>query len=157
MQSGTPIFLKNGSSSYDPNKDGVNSVEQAFYYGTGNIKNSINHSVSPAGNGTTGSGYIKAGLWKSYTCPTTVNKGLFCDVPTDRNQLFGPRSYKLDVQVSKHLAFSDRWSVTLQAAFFDVDGHPEFGNPSGDINSSSFGQSTSAGNREGQLSGRIDF
>jgi hypothetical protein len=157
MQSGTPVFIKNGSSSYDPNKDGTTGVELAYYYGTGNIKNSINHGVSPAGNNSVGSGYIKPNLWKSYTCPASVNGGLWCDVPADRNQLFGPRFYNLDVQVSKHLAFSDRWSLTLQAAFFDVDGHPEFGNPSGDINSTSFGQSTSAVNRQGQLSGRIDF
>ncbi len=100
-----------------------------MYAGTGSIKNSINHAASPAGNGTPGTGYIKKGSWTTYTCPTTVNAGLWCDVPGDRNQLFGLRSYDLDVALSKHLHFSDRWSLTLQAAFFNVDGHTQFFNP----------------------------
>jgi hypothetical protein len=157
MQSGTPIFIKNGNSSYDPNKDGTAGVEKAVYAGTGSIRNSINHNTSPAGNGTSGSGFIKLGSWKSYTCPANVNSGLWCDVPGDRNIFTGLRQYNLDMQVSKRFKFHDRYTLALQAAFFDIDGHTEFGNPSGDINSSSFGLSGSAGNREGQLSGRIEF
>ncbi|HEY5329863.1 MAG TPA: TonB-dependent receptor [Acidobacteriaceae bacterium] len=157
MQSGTPIYIKNGSSTYDPNKDGTTGVERAVYAGTGSQRSAINHAVSPAGNGSAGTGFIKSGTFKSYVCPANVNAGLWCDVPGDRNTFTGLRQYNLDMQVSKHFKLYERYSLTLQAAFFDVDGHTEFGNPSGDINSTSFGESTGAGNREGQLSARFEF
>ncbi len=157
MHSGTPIYVGDTNSTYDPNKDNVLGVERAVYKGTGNIKNSINHSVSPAGNGTKGTGYITSGSWGPYTCPKTVNAGLFCEVPGDRNQLYGLRQYNLDAQISKRIPLSDRFNVLLQAAFFDVDGHPEFSNPVGDVNSANFGESTGAGTRDGQLSARIEF
>ena len=48
LQSGTPIYIKDSKSSYDPNKDGGTGVEPAVYVGTGNIKNSIIHGSSLA-------------------------------------------------------------------------------------------------------------
>jgi Carboxypeptidase regulatory-like domain len=156
MHSGTPIYMKDSSSSYSPNKTGTTGVEWIVYNGA-HPRDSINHSVSPAGNGNPGSGWIKSGNWVPYVCPASVNKGLFCDPAGDRNAFNGLRQYKLDAALSKHLNLTERFSLTLQAAFFDIDGHVRWGNPSGDINSTSFGQSTSAGGREGQLSGRIDF
>ncbi len=157
MGAGTPIYIKNSSASYDPNKDGVTGVEPAVYTGTGSIKNSILHGPSLSGTGSKGTGYIKLGTWGSYTCPATVNHGLFCDVPGDRQNLYGPRTYNVDMAVSKHLQLSEHYSFTLQAAFFDVDGHVEWANPVGDINSSNFGNSIGASGRQGQLSGRFDF
>jgi hypothetical protein len=162
MRSGTPIFIKDSSSTYDPNKDGTTGVEPAVYKGTGSIKGSIIRGnsiagINPGGTGNKGTGYIKLGSWGDYACPKSVNSGLFCDVPGDRQNLYGPRGYDLDVAVSKHIKLTERFAMTLQAAFFDVDGHPQWANPVGDINSSDFGNATSAGHREGQLSGRIDF
>jgi len=157
MGSGTPIYIKDGASSYDPNKDGTTGVEPAVYVGGGSIKNSINHGSSPYGTGSKGTGYIKLGTWADYTCPASVNHGLFCDVPGDRQSLYGLRSYDVDLAVSKHLKLTERYSFTLQAAFFDLDGHVQWANPVGDINSTNFGNSTSATGREGQLSGRFDF
>jgi len=158
MGSGTPIFIKNSASTYDPNKDGLSGIEPAVYTGTGSIKNSILHGPSLAGTGSKGTGYIKLGTWGNYVCPATgPNHGLFCDVPGDRQNLYGPRSYNVDLAVSKQLKLTERYSITLQAAFFDVDGHVKWDQPVGDINSTNFGNSTSAGHREGQLSGRFDF
>jgi hypothetical protein len=158
MRSGAPIYTKDGNSTYDPNKDGTTGVEKVIYSGPGSIKNALNHKVSPNGvDGVTGSGPIASGLFKPYVCPANVNGGLFCEVPGDRQSLYGLRYYNLDAQISKHISITERFKLTLQAAFFDVDGHVEWGDPVGDINSTSFGKSTSAGGREGQLSGRIDF
>jgi hypothetical protein len=156
-RSGTPVYMKDGNSSYDPNKDGTTGVEWIVYTGAGSLKNSINHSASPAGNGTPGTGFINKTGWTPYTCPASVNHGLFCDVPGDRNSMYGLRQYDLDLQVSKTIPLYERFSLTLQAAFFNADGHTQFGNPNGDINSTSFGESTSAGIRQGQLSARIEF
>jgi len=151
LQSGNPIDIVDENSSYSPNKDGSNGVQRAVYTGSGSLKNSIDRSVSPA------DGFIKAGSWGPYTCPLTVNQGLWCNPPVQRNSLYGPRHENVDLAVSKHLSFFERYSVTFQAAFFDIDNHPEFGNPVGNTNSGTFGQSTSATNREGQLSARFDF
>ena len=63
----------------------------------------------------------------------------------------------MDAAVSKHLQFGERFAFTVQASFFDVDGHVEWSNPSGDLNSTNFGKSTSATGREGQLSARFEF
>lgn len=161
MGSGTPLYIKDSASTYDPNKDGTTGVEPAIYKGNyGLIKQSLIHGKSPAGNGTRGTGvikYDKNNYWGDYVCPTTVNNGLFCDVPGDRQNLYGLRGYNVDLAVSKHFAITERYKLTLQAAFFDVDGHVEWANPVTDINSTSFGNSTSAGGREGQLSARFDF
>ena len=151
IHSGTPIDIIDGSSGYSPNKDGVAGVQRAVYLGTGSPKNSINHSQSPD------TGYITPGTWGAYTCPLTVNQGLFCNPPTQRNSLYGPSFYNVDLAGSKHLTFRDHYEFTVQAAFFDLDNHPEFSNPVTTTNSGNFGKSTSAASRVGQLSGRIDF
>jgi hypothetical protein len=153
--SGSTIYIYDGNSSYSPNKDGIYGVQRAGYLGTGSVKNSINRGGSPAGNGTAGTGYIKGGSWGAYICPTTVT---FCDVPFQRNNFYGPRSYNLDLAVSKHIAIFEHYKITLQAAFFDLDNHAEFSSPASNTNApSTFGESQSAGNRVGQLSGRVDF
>ena len=148
LQSGATFTPYDGSSLYSPNKDGLTGTQRAVYTGTGNIKNAIQHGVSPA------NGYLAVGSFGGYTCPATVT---FCDVPIGRNSLTGPRLENLDLAVSKHLEFTEKYHVTFQAAFFDVFNHPEFGTPVANTNAGNFGESTSAINRGGQLSGRFDF
>jgi hypothetical protein len=164
MHSGTPIYTRDSASTYDPNKDGTTGTEPIVYSGPGHPSNVLNHRNSPNGvDGVSGSGVFSNQYYKPYVCPLQVNSGLFCDVPGDRQSLYGLRQYNLDAAISKHIAIKGRLSLTLQAAFFDVDGHVEWTNPVGDFNSISFGKSvstsTTSGNpgREGQLSGRIDF
>ena len=150
LHSGTPIDITVGGA-YSPNKDGTTGVQRAVYLGTGSVKNSIDHSESPA------TGYLKPGSWGPYVCPLTVNQGLFCNPPVQRNSITGPKYYNVDLAGSKHFTFRDHYEFTLQAAFFDLDNHPEFGNPVTTTTSGNFGQSTSASSRVGQLSGRFDF
>jgi hypothetical protein len=152
LHSGTPIYISNSNTKYDPNKDGTTGVDRAVYIGgTSNLKDSVNHGVSPA------DGYIKTGSWGTYTCPASVNGGLYCDPPGDRNSLNGPSFLNSDVSVSKRFNFRERYSIRLQADFFDILNRTQFENPIGDSNSSSFGKSLKATNREGQLSGRFEF
>ena len=163
MRSGATINIDDGNSSYDPNKSGLTGVQRAIYVGTGKPTNAYNHSLSPAGiQDAPGTATLNPKLFKAVTagtstaCPLTINNGLFCD-PPGRNSLTGLRQYNLDMQVAKHIHFGEKYSVTLQAAFFDIDGHVEWSDPVGDINSSNFGKSTSAGHRESQLSARFAF
>jgi hypothetical protein len=161
MTSGGTINVFNSGSSYDPNKSGSTGVQRALYIGQGNPKNAYNHSVSPAGIAGNGTPILNPNLFTNNTtnifkCPTTINSGLFCDVG-GRNSLYGLRQYNLDAGVSKHIALGERFNLTIQAAFFDIDGHVEWSDPVGDVNSPNFGKSLAAGGREGQLSARIDF
>lgn len=154
LQAGSPIDVIDGHSNYDPNEDGVTGSQRAVYIGPGSIKNAIQHGVSPS------AGYLKPGSFSgsdgkpSYTCPATV---AFCNPPIGRNAITGPRLENLDLSVSKHISITEKYKLTVQAAFFDVFNHPEWANPVSTTNSGDFGQSTSAANRVGQLSGRIDF
>ncbi len=154
--SGSTIAVIDGNSSYDPNRSGLTGLQRAVYIGPGKPTNAYNHSVSPAGIAGAGTPTLNKALFAPYKCPVNVNSGLFCD-PPGRNSLTGLRQYNLDAQIGKHIYLGERFSVTLQAAFFDVDGHVEWSNPVGDINSSNFGKSLAAGGREGQLSARIEF
>jgi hypothetical protein len=165
MRSGATVNVYNSSGSYDPNQDGATGVQRALYIGGGNPKNAYNHSVSPAGLAGTGTesmlninDFTHNSPKYALLCPANVNHGLFCDVG-GRNSLYGLRQYNVDMAISKHIPLGERFNLTLQAAFFDVDGHVEWSDPVGDVNSPSFGKSTSTpnGGREGQLSGRIDF
>lgn len=152
VRSGNPLDIIDGSSGYSPNKDGAAGVQRAVYVGTGSsAKSSIDHSVSPA------EGYLKAGSWDGYVCPANVNQGLFCDPPVQRNSIYGIGYYNVDLAVSKHIAIREHYSFTVQAAFFDLDNHAQFGTFINKTNAGNFGQYTTSNNREGQLSGRFDF
>ncbi len=161
MHSGATINVNNSFSTYDPNKTGLLGIQRALYIGKGKPTNAYNHSVSPAGLVPGQARTLNAALFTNNTtqqfrCPTNINSGLFCDVG-GRNSLTGLRYYNVDAAVSKHIPLGERFNLSVQAAFFDVDGHVQFSDPVGDVNSTNFGRSTSSGKRTGQLAARIDF
>ncbi|QEE27040.1 hypothetical protein FTW19_02850 [Terriglobus albidus] len=147
-RSGSPIYIKNGASTYDPNKDGTTGVDRAVYLKTGDPRSSINHNVSPA------SGYITKGTWGAYSCPT-----VWCDPPVQRNSIYGPRFINLDLGAIKRFAITERQTVTFQTSFFNIFNHPNFKNPIGDTNNANFGKSTDVNKdaRITQMSLRYDF
>jgi hypothetical protein len=148
--SGTPIYIKNGASTYDPNKDGTTGVDRAVYLGTGNPRTSINHNVSPT------QGFITAKTWGAYSCTT-----VWCDPPVQRNSIYGPRWINMDLGAIKRFAITERQSVTFQTSFFNLFNHPNFKNPIGDTNNANFGKSidvvTGSNARITQMSLRYDF
>ena len=161
LQSGTPFSPNDGSSSYNPIKDGRTGIDRTVYMGTGSPKNAINHNVSPATGylkppvlSATG-GFLPGPYFGPYTCPAGK---LFCDPPVGRNSLTGPANKDLDLGVSKRVALFDREGFTLAGNFFNVFNHPNFANPVADINSSNYGLSLATGRpRVTQLSLRFDF
>lgn len=163
--SGTPFSVINTSSSNDPNKDG-RFVDRAI------LKTSSNPKAAYAGgNGRPASGPMAASpylvgtakgtlsnYWGNYACPATVNQGLWCDPPVQRNTFFGPHGFFMDLGISKKLPITERYFFTLQASFFNVLNHPVFTNPKSNLNGGSFGFATSTNDpRITQLSGRFDF
>ena len=82
-----------------------------------------------------------------------------------RNILRGPHQTNVDLAVAKNTAITERVSLELRAEFFNILNHPEFANPSTnvDLTYSTFGQVTSTGSfrsaapRIIQLAARLSF
>jgi len=109
--------------------------------------------------------------WISFTCPASVNDGLWCNSPIKRNSLIGPAGAVVDFNVTKNFKINERAGVTFQANFFNLFNHPNFIGPTAGIGGSSnlgasdFSQSRTTwstaggdgGHRVTQLALRFDF
>ena len=108
-------------------------------------------------------GYFNTSDWVPYTCPTSVNQGLWCNAPIGRGSLIGPGFANVDFSATKSFKVTESSSFTFQANFFDLFNHPNFGVPDTNFNApSTFGNSTSTfgdngGHRITQLAVRFDF
>ena len=75
-----------------------------------------------------------------------------------RNHFYGPAFNKVDFSVIKRFPITESTRFTIRADFFNIFNTVNFGLPGNDINSSLFGQSTTAGApRIIQFAGRFDF
>jgi hypothetical protein len=82
-----------------------------------------------------------------------------------RNAFTGPGFADLDVSGEKETKIFEGLSFTLRADAFDIFNHPNFGQPSGNVQSAAFGQisatrfATSDGgsSRQLQISGKFTF
>ncbi|HEX2713516.1 MAG TPA: hypothetical protein VHM88_15045, partial [Candidatus Acidoferrales bacterium] len=154
VQKGVPIQL---IASADTNRDG-HGLSRPVYTGSGSISNAVQHSKSPA------DGYFDASLFANFTCPTSVNFGLFCNSPLGRNTLIGPGFVNFDMGLAKRFKITEHLSLQLQGNFFNIFNHPNFQNPDGRLidEGGTFGKSTATygdlgGHRITQLAVRLDF
>jgi hypothetical protein len=159
LQSGSPFSIIDSSATYNPNRDGRPGYDRAVYVGPGSYNSAIQHNARP-----TGPGYLNVKQFAAYTCPTSVNFGLWCDPPMSRNAFYGPGYANVDVAVSKRISLAEKQRLIGQVAFFNALNHPNFGNPQSDINNpSQFGlaqytnSGQSTGSRVTQLSLRYEF
>ena len=82
-----------------------------------------------------------------------------------RNMIFGPGFASVDLSGEKNTKITERVTLKLRADAFDIFNHPNFGQPTGNTTSATFGQisstrfATSDGgsSRQLQLSGKIVF
>jgi hypothetical protein len=82
-----------------------------------------------------------------------------------RNALTGPGFADLDMAGEKDTKITERLSFNLRADAFDILNHPNFGQPSGNVQSSTFGQMTGTrfaisdggSSRQLQISGKFVF
>ena len=159
LESGTPIALID--TAHDPNKDG-RFYDRPQYALAGSIKNAVTHKNNPATAYLKPDSFAPVGIAASsssgspiYVCP---NGALFCDSPTGRGALTGPRYMNLDFGVIKHFNFHENQSFTFETNFFDLLNHPNFANPDGNIADGTFGVSLSAPqSRITQMALRYDF
>jgi hypothetical protein len=150
LQSGVP-FSPYASSSNDLNKNGTTN-DRVVYTGSGGPLDSIQSGTSPA------DGYFDKTQWARYTCPASINGGLWCDSPQGRGTMTGPAYQNVDFNVIKRFRIKESSYVSLQAGFFNLFNHTNFANPTFNLSSGSFGKSTSDyGARVIQLAARIDF
>jgi hypothetical protein len=101
-------------------------------------------------------------------CPTSDNKGCFF-LPnafatgplgqfgnSSRQFFHGPGINNTDFGLSKRTNFTESIGIEVRAEFFNIFNHSQFSNPSGNVNSSRFGQVTSArDSRIGQLGAKF--
>jgi hypothetical protein len=72
--------------------------------------------------------------------------------------LTGPNAFTLDASLQKTFSVTERWKFQLGAQAQGSTNHPNFGTPTSNITSSTFGRITSAsGNRIMILTGRVTF
>ena len=122
-------------------------------------------------HGSPADGLVDRNQWGSFTCPASVNGGLWCNPSIGRNTLFGPGSADVDMNLTKTFKLTERAGITFQANFFNLFNHPNFINPTAGIGGSSnlasadFGKSRTTwstagadgGHRTTQLALRFDF
>src|SRR6266571_3185472 len=148
IQGGVPVPILNGTSGTDTNRNGSSNDRPL------NTGDPFLHK-SPM------DGFLNPASFSSFTCPTSINFGLFCNSPTGRNTLRGPGFVNTDFGVAKKFRFRERMALQFQANFFNLFNHPNFGVPQGSRfgNASEFGKSTFDinGARVTQLALRLDF
>jgi hypothetical protein len=151
LQSGVPFTPYSTSSAYDLNKDS-RLTDRIVYTGSGSPMDSVSGVGSPADS------YYDTDMWARYTCPATVNDGLWCNPPSTRGSLTGPGYKNVDFQIQKQIRITEEVKLSLIGNFFNVFNHTNFGNPSSNDTSSSFGRSIDAYSpRITQLAFRFDF
>jgi Carboxypeptidase regulatory-like domain len=160
LQGGMPFSPYSSSSRNDLNKNATNN-ERVLTNGGIAPMSTVPGKLSPA------DGYFDPTQWAwnsatsktvYYTCPTTVNQGLWCDVPIGRNSMTGPGFKNVDFNLTKKFKMTERTALSFQANFFNLFNHPNFKLPDNNRTSPTFGKSVDAYDpRVTQLALRLDF
>jgi hypothetical protein len=176
-QTGNPVNIVAGSSSFNgvtglPRPTQVGAVVRKKQQLSGIANVTLFQSAGLAYNGTvcditnfTSNCSLEIqGTQASATGSTapTVYTGLGS---MQRNAFTGPGFADLDISGEKETRIFENLSFTLRADAFDILNHPNFGQPSGNVQSTSFGQITATrfatsdggSSRQLQISGKFVF
>jgi hypothetical protein len=176
-QTGNPVNIVAGSSSFNgitgvPRPTQVGPVVRSKQQAVGNANVTLFHSAGLGYGGTVCdvTNYTSTcsleiqGTQANATGTTapTVYTGLGT---MQRNAFTGPGFADLDLSGEKETKIFEGLSFTLRADAFDIFNHPNFGQPSGNVQSAAFGQisatrfATSDGgsSRQLQISGKFTF
>jgi len=100
------------------------------------------------------------------TLQTTPTSGIYTGLGNiKRNAITGPGFANLDLSGEKDTKIAEWLSFNLRVDAFDIFNHPNFGQPSGNVQSSAFGQISSTrfavsdggSSRQLQISGKFVF
>ena len=140
-------FIQNtGQSNYGGTVCNITNYTSACVYEIQETQTGLNAATSAVG---------AAGLTTAYTGLGTMQ----------RNSVTGPGFADIDLSGEKETKIFEDLSFTLRADAFDILNHPNFGQPSGNVQSSAFGQISSTrfavsdggSSRQLQLSGKFTF
>ena len=107
-----------------------------------------------------GGGHLIACIDKSaFAVPGNIAQGIFAYGSMGRNILRGPRLSDTDLSLFKTFSFTEHVKFTFRWEAFNVWNHPSFANPSGNVESATFGNitGTSVGSRVMQFGGKLSF
>ena len=167
-QTGNPINITSGSNSFNgitglvrPNLIGPITTGKTqmsgltnvtFIESTPNVTTCYESTITPA--------------CTFETLQTTPTSGIYTGLGNiRRNAVTGPGYADLDLSGEKDTKITERLSFNLRADAFDILNHPNFGQPSGNVQSATFGQITSTrfavsdggSSRQLQISGKFVF
>jgi hypothetical protein len=167
-QTGNPVNVTSGSNSFNgitglvrPDLLGPVSVGKVqnrgltnvtFIPSTPNVTTCFESTVTPA--------------CTFETLETTPTSGIYTGLGTmPRNMVRGPGYADSDLSGEKDTKITERLSFNLRIDAFDILNHPNFGQPSGNVQSSTFGQISSTrfavsdggSSRQLQISGKFVF
>jgi hypothetical protein len=153
MQTGVPFTPYSSSSSYDLNKNGLNSDRV--------VASSLATKIDPfAGDDQDVVSYMDRSNWSTYTCPASANSGLWCNAPIGRGSMVGPGYWNTDLGLTKKFKINERAAIQFQANMFNLFNHTNFNLPTYNFGSGAFGTISSVagqGARVTQLALRFDF
>lgn len=169
VQTGAPFSVFSSSSNEDANADGI-FTDRAVFIGSGSLNSVINHSKSPADGYFDSAQFVGLVTRAKAIGPAAAcgpNNGVilsntqwWCDGTSGRNILTGPGFVNFDFGLHKQFKVTENSKLQFQANAFNVFNHPNFGRPSGNLNSAAtVGKSTFTinGARVLQLALRFDF
>jgi hypothetical protein len=167
-QTGNPVNILSSSSSFN----GVAGVVRPNQVGPITTKKTLNGGVANVTFIQSIPGVTVC--YESTLAPgctfevleTTPTSGIYTGVGNiQRNSVTGPGFADVDLSGQKETKIFENLSFTLRADAFDIFNHPNFGQPSGNVQSSTFGQITATrfatsdggSSRQLQISGKFTF
>ena len=167
-QTGNPINILSGSNSFN----GITGIVRPNLVGSASVK-------KQQAAGVTNVTYIQntPGVTTCYkstltpacvfeTLQTTPTSGIYTGLGNiRRNAVSGPGYADLDMSGEKDTKITEGLSFNLRVDAFDILNHPNFGQPSGNVQSATFGQISSTrfavsdggSSRQLQISGKFVF
>ena len=151
--SGSPIGIYDSAAGANSIHDGrlVDRPVLASGYTMGQVAPGLKVNYSPV------TGAV-AYLNPNALTPMNCGSALWCESPLRRNSFYGPAYIDLDLGIMKVFRVTEHSHFRYEANFFNIFNHPNFGNPTPNLNSGTFGQITSTGDpRVTQMALRFEF
>ncbi len=152
IASGAPINVVSGqdNSLTDVGQDRPNRVPGVDPY--------LHTKLSKA-SGEAARGYLNPAAFVQVTAPCGTNLNGCSTLGTygniSRNAFRGPSSLQFDAQVSRIFPIHESLAMTFRLEAFNVLNHPDFGSPTGNLTSSTFGQISSTSNAARVFQGSV--
>jgi len=142
-QTGNPINITSGSNSFN-GVSGIVRPDQIGPITSGKTQAAGTTNVTYIHSTPNVTACFESTITSSCsfeTLETTATSGIYTGLGTmRRNAVTGPGYADVDLSGEKTTKLTERVSFNLRADAFDILNHPNFGQPSGNVQSSTFGQ-----------------